>query len=355
MCLGLVLFAGRDIAGGGFRVQSGMASSDQAQALWYVAPGKAEIRAEPLPAPAAGEVRLTAVASAVSRGTERLIFSGRVPESEYERMRAPFMSGAFPFPVKYGYAMVARIEQGRAAMKGRLCFSLYPHQTEFNLPEQNIVLLPQSLPPARAVLGANMETALNAVWDSGAGPADRIAVVGGGTVGALCAWLCGRMPGAQVTLIDIDPRRARLAEALGVVFAEPGGAPDNCDVVLHASASAAGLATALALAGNEAAVVELSWYGEGDVAAPLGAAFHSRRLRLLSSQVGQVAPSRRPRWTHRRRLGAALELLADPVLDALLAPAIEFHDLPRQLPAVFAPDSGVLCQLIRYPAAGAAS
>src|SRR5690348_18441989 len=119
-----------------------MASSDQAQALWYVAPGKAEIRAETLEPPGAGAVRLTAVASALSRGTERLIFSGRVPESEFERMRAPFMGGAFPFPVKYGYAMVGRIEDGPPALKGRLAFALYPHQTVFNLAAEKIVPLP---------------------------------------------------------------------------------------------------------------------------------------------------------------------------------------------------------------------
>jgi threonine dehydrogenase-like Zn-dependent dehydrogenase len=347
MCLRLVLFAGRDIAGGGFRVQSGMASSDQAQALWYVAPGKAEIRAEPLPAPAAGEVRLTAVASAVSRGTERLIFSGRVPESEYERMRAPFMSGAFPFPVKYGYAMVARIEQGRAAMKGRLCFSLYPHQTEFNLPEQNIVLLPQSLPPERAVLGANMETALNAVWDAGIGPADRVAIVGAGVLGLLVARLCAAMK-AEVTVVDTNPQRAEVAGKLGAAFATPEKASENCDLVVHTSASAAGLATALRLAGDEATVLELSWYGNDDVSVPLGGVFHSRRLKLISSQVGKVSPSRRPRWDYQRRLTAALNLLNDPALDALIAPPVAFKDLPARLPDILNPTSGVLCQLIRY-------
>ncbi len=195
-----------------------------------------------------------------------------------------------------------------------------------------------------------METALNAMWDAAAGPADRIAIVGAGTVGSLCAFIAGRLPGAEVTLIDIEPSRAAIAAALGVRFAAPAQAPGDCDVVIHASASAAGLATALRLAGEEASVVELSWYGSGEVAVPLGAAFHSRRLRLVSSQVGQVAPSRRPRWSHRRRLAAALALLADPALDVLLAPAVEFHDLPARLPAIFAAGD-VLCQLIRYPAA----
>jgi threonine dehydrogenase-like Zn-dependent dehydrogenase len=320
-----------------------------AQALWYVGPGKAEIRAEPVAPPAKGEVRLRATFSALSRGTERLVFAGRVPESEFERMRAPFMSGAFPFPVKYGYAMVARIEQGPAELTGRLAFVLYPHQTEFNLPVENIVPLPEGLPPERAVLGANMETALNAVWDGAPGPADRIAVVGAGVLGLLVARLCAQMPRAQVTVVDIDPGRAGIAEKLGAGFCLPDKAPENCDLVVHSSASAAGLATALRLAGDEATVLELSWYGSDAVNVPLGGVFHSRRLKLISSQVGKIAPSHRPRWDYRRRLTAALDLLKDDALDALIAPPIAFADLPAKLPAILTPTSGVLCQLIRYP------
>ena len=203
------------------KIRSGpIVTVDQAQALWYVAPGKAEIRAEPLPAPAPGGVRLTAVASALSRGTERLVFAGRVPESEYERMSAPFMGGAFPFPVKYGYAMVARVEEGPAALQGRLAFALFPHQTAFNLGCENIVPLPDGLPPQRAVLGANMETALNALWDGAAGPADRIAVVGAGVLGRLVARLAAAMR-AEVTVIDTNPARAAVAAKLGAAFAAP--------------------------------------------------------------------------------------------------------------------------------------
>jgi len=323
--------------------------SEQAQALWYVGPGKAEIRAEILAEPAEGAVRVRAVASALSRGTERLVFSGSVPESEYERMRAPFMSGAFPFPVKYGYAMVGRVEDGPATLKGRLCFALYPHQTAFNLPAENIVPLPDGLPPERAVLAANMETALNALWDGQPGPADRIAVVGAGVLGLLVARLCARLPGAQVTVVDVNPERASVAKAFGAAFAAPADAPKGCDIVFHTSANAAGLATALGLAGDEATVVELSWYGANDVTVPLGGIFHSGRLRLISSQVGKVAPSHRPRWDYRRRLSAALSLLNDPALDALIAPPIAFADLPARLPEILNPPSGPLCQLIRYP------
>jgi hypothetical protein len=324
-------------------------TDEVAEALWYSGPGQAEIRQEKLEPPGAGEVRVRALFGAVSRGTEALVLAGRVPASEFERMRAPFMAGDFPFPVKYGYATVGRVEGGAEALRGRTVFTLHPHQTLFNLPADAAVVLPENLPPQRAVLAANMETALNAVWDAAPGPADRIAVVGAGVVGALVGYLCGRLPGAEVTLVDVNPARAELARALGVSFARPEAAKGDCDLVVHASGNPAGLGTALALAGEEATVLEMSWYGDAPVTAMLGGAFHSRRLRLISSQVGMIAPSHRPRWTHGRRLAAALALLADPRLDALLAPAVAFAALPRRLPDILAAGSGILCQPVTYP------
>lgn len=325
------------------------------EALWYVGAGRAEIRTEPLAEPGPGEIRVRALYSAVSRGTERLVLAGRVPPSEFERMRAPFMAGSFPFPVKYGYATVGRVESGPPGLQGRLVFALHPHQSAFNIPAEAVVPIPDRVPPSRAVLAANMETALNAVWDARPAAADRVAVVGAGVVGSLVAWLCGQLPGTEVTLVDIVPSRGELARALGVSFALPNAAPGECDLVVHASATAAGLAVALGLAGEEATVLEMSWYGADEVSVPLGGAFHSRRLKLLSSQVGRIAPSHRPRWTFGRRLAAALDLLADKRLDALLAPAIDFHELPARLPDILAPRGGVLCQVVTYPAAETAA
>jgi threonine dehydrogenase-like Zn-dependent dehydrogenase len=319
-----------------------------ARALWHVAPGRSEIREEPVGEPRPGELRLRTLHSGISRGSEALVFSGRVPPDEYQRMKAPFMGGAFPFPVKYGYANVSRVEAGDAALVGRPVFSLYPHQAVFVLPASAVVALPAKVPPERAVLAANMETALNAVWDAQPGPADRIAIIGAGVVGCLIAWLCGRIPGSQVTLCDIDLSRAGIAKALGVGFATPAEAPHDCDLVFHASGTPQGLSAAISLAGNEASVIELSWYGAGDVPVSLGGAFHSRRLKLISSQVGQVASSHRPRWTHRRRLEAAISLLSDPALDVLIAPAIHFEDLPERLPDVLRAGSGILCQRVDY-------
>src|SRR3984893_4720085 len=187
----------------------------QGKALWYVGPGRAELREETVAAPASGaveeraappasgEVRVRALFGAVSRGTERLVYSGRVPASEYERMRAPLMGGAFPFPVKYGYATVGRVEAGATQLQRRVVFSLHPHQNLFTVPVEAAIPVPDDVPPMRAVLAANMETALNATWDGAPGPADRIGVVGGGLVGLLVAYLCARLPGARVTVVDV--------------------------------------------------------------------------------------------------------------------------------------------------------
>ncbi|MBS0526221.1 MAG: zinc-binding alcohol dehydrogenase [Proteobacteria bacterium] len=314
-----------------------------AQALWYVGPGQARIEDEMLGPLAAGAVRIRARHGAVSRGTESLVAAGRVPPSEYQRMRAPFMAGDFPFPVKYGYATVGTLENGQTV------FALHPHQTVFDVPAEMAVPVPANVPASRAVLGANMETALNAVWDAGGEVFGKIAVVGAGVVGTLTGFLCRMLAAAEVTLVDINPARARVAEGLGLRFALPDRAPAECDLVFHASTSSAGLATALGLARDEATIIELSWYGTTPVSVPLGGAFHSRRLKLVASQVGMVAPSHRRQWTHRRRLEKALSLLADRRLDVLLEPAVRFADLPVRLPTILSSTSSTLCQVIDYP------
>ena len=320
------------------------------RALWYMGDGRVELREGAALDAAGDDARVRTLFSGVSRGTERLVLGGQVPESERRRMRAPRQEGEFPGPVKYGYAAVGRVEEGPRELLGRLVFCLHPHEDVFSAPASALHPLPEGLPPRRATLAANMETSLNALWDSGAGACDRIVVVGGGVVGLLAASLSARLPGSEVTVVDVEEDRREIAERLGAAFATPADAPRDADVVLHTSASAAGLATALACAGEEAAVVEMSWHGSSDVAVPLGRAFHARRLRLLSSQVGQVSPSRRPRWSHRRRLAAALELLAsDDRLDALIDVEIPFEEAPALLPDRLAPGANGLGVVIAYP------
>lgn len=331
-------------------------SIDHTSAFWTVAPGTGELRTEALPALHAGEVRVRALYSGISRGTESLVFRGEVPASEYRRMRAPFQQGDFPGPVKYGYISVGIVEDGlgeqAAALRGRTVFCLHPHQQRYVVPADAVVPLPDGLPAARAVLAANMETAINAVWDAAPSVGDRIAVIGAGVVGTLVAWLCARIPGSQVELIDIDPGRAAPAAALGLALCAPD-TPEcsrECDLVIHASGSAAGLRSALAMAGFEATVIEMSWFGQQAVALPLGEAFHAKRLTLRSSQVGHLPPARLPRWTYRRRMELALSLLVDDRLDVLISGESDFADLPDLMPALAANGAGVLCHRIRYAA-----
>ncbi|WP_376690655.1 zinc-dependent alcohol dehydrogenase [Wenzhouxiangella sp. EGI_FJ10409] len=322
--------------------------TETARAFWTVDPGRGEILSETLPVLADGCVRVRTLHSGVSRGTEALVFNGRVPASEYRRMRAPFQQGDFPAPVKYGYCAVGLVEEGPDRLLGREVFCLHPHQDRFVVPAEAVMPLPEGLPATRAVLAANMETALNGAWDARIGPGDRLAVVGGGVVGCLVAWLAGRIPGTEVTLIDLQPDRSKVAEALGVGFAMPEAARGDCDLVVHASGSESGLATALGLAGNQARVVEMSWYGDDHPAVPLGEAFHSRRLSLVASQVGQLPPDRQPRWDHRRRLETALALLTDPALDCLVSGSSAFESLPDDLPRLLTRSGEVLCHRIDY-------
>jgi len=319
-----------------------------ARALWYTGRGDCGLMSVAGTEPRPGEVRVQTLFSGVSRGTEGLVFRGEVPMSEWQRMRAPHQEGDFPYPVKYGYANVGRVLEGEPALAGRIVFSLFPHQDVFTLPSAACVPVPEGVPPERAVLAANMETALNALWDGKPSPGDHICVVGGGVVGLLTAYVAGGLPGSRVTVVDTNPGRAALAEALGVAFALPGEAPRDQDLVFHTSATSAGLATALACAGDGTAVVEMSWYGSAYVEAPLGADFHCRRLKLISSQVGTIPAERQARWSYRRRLETALDLLRDPALDRLISHRIAFDDLPKRLPEVLNKASDVLAAVVRY-------
>jgi threonine dehydrogenase-like Zn-dependent dehydrogenase len=305
-----------------------------ARAFRVEAPGRAGIVEVPLPDPGPDDVVVRALHSAVSRGTETLVYRGEVPASQHERMRAPFQTGDFPGPVVYGYLSVGVVESGPGA--GRTVFCLYPHQDRFVVPADAVVEVPAGVPAARAVLAGTVETAVNALWDAAPRVGDRVAVVGAGMVGASVAGLLASFPGVRVELVDVDASRRAVAEALGVGFATPEDAAGECDLVLHASASEAGLARSLELLGDEGEVVELSWYGERAPRVPLGEAFHSRRLTVRASQVGRVAPARRARRSTTDRLALALRLLADPRFDALVSDSCAFDELPEVMAALAA-------------------
>jgi hypothetical protein len=321
--------------------------SGDARAFWLASPGRGEIRPERVPAPARDEVQIRTLHTGVSRGTETLVFTGRVPASQWPHMRAPFQEGDFPAPVKYGYLNVGVVERGPDDLVGRTVFSLYPHQTRFNVPAGAVTVVPGDVPAHRAVLAGTVETAVNALWDAAPLIGDRIAIVGAGMVGAAVAAIAATIPGVRVQLVDIDASRARLAGTLGVEFALPEAALGDCDIVVHASATSAGLTRSLELLAAEGTVVELSWYGDKQVSVPLGEFFHSRRLTVRSSQVGGIAPGRRR--TYGERLALALVLLANPAFEALVTGRSRFDELPEVMPRLAAGSLPALCHVIDYP------
>lgn len=323
-----------------------------ARAFWLLRPGEGEIQPVEIRGPAAGEVLVRTLYSGVSRGTETLVFSGRVPPSQYDVMRAPFQEGEFVGPLKYGYLSVGVVEDGPSELVGRKVFCLYPHQTHYVVPVSAVTPVPDTVPPARAILAGTMETAVNALWDAGPLVGDRIAVVGAGMVGCCVAGVLAGFPGARVQLVDIDPGRAAVAAGIGVEFRTPEEAAGDCDLVVHASANPAGLARSLELLAPEGTVLELSWYGDRSVAVPLGEAFHSRRLTIRSSQVGTVSPAQQGRRGYAERLALALDLLRDPAFDALITGEHRFEDLPEVLPRLASGELSALCLRIVYDRPG---
>jgi threonine dehydrogenase-like Zn-dependent dehydrogenase len=325
----------------------------RARAFWTVAPGRGELREETLAAgkedvddrakpghDVGNDLLVRALASGVSRGTEALVFAGRVPVSQRQAMRAPLMGGEFPFPVKYGYSTVGRTQSGARV------FALHPHQDVFLAPPAMCIPVPDFVPTRRAVLAANTETALNLLWDARPIAGERILLIGAGVVGLLAASLLARYPAVRVTVVDIDPAREPLVRQFGCDFATPAAAPREQELIVHTSAAEAGLQLAFDCAAFEARIVEASWYGDNVPRVPLGEAFHARRLRLISSQVGAIARPMRFRRTHAERLATALELLVDHRYDSLLEGPTRFEDMPEAMPRILAP--GGLCHVITY-------
>lgn len=317
------------------------------RSLWIETAHRCAIREQSLDPVQSDQVLVRTLYSGISRGTESLVLAGKVPPSEFERMRGPHMEGTFSFPVKYGYSAVGTIEAGPDDLIGKRAFCLHPHQDRFVTDKHMIALLPETLPPERGILAANMETALNIVWDAVIQPGDRVAVFGAGVVGTLIANLSSRIAGTNTVLVDTNADRRMHAQAMGIAFTEAGTLKGEFDVLINASAAGAALSEAIEHAGTEARIIEASWYGDKSISIPLGGAFHSKRLQLISSQVGAVPPSRRARWSFGRRMAKALELLEDARLNYLISGETDFADLADEYPRILSSQT-TLCHRIRY-------
>ena len=320
----------------------------EAQAYWVTESGHGELRPEAIPTPGPQEALVRTLYSGVSRGTERVVHEGRVPERVADLMHAPHQEGDFPGPVKYGYLSVGVVEQGPDAWIGKTVFSLHPHQDFYVVPTNQLTAIPEDVPARRAVLTGIVEVAINALWEAGPRLGDRVAVVGGGLVGGVLATILRKYPLGRLQLVDADADKRNLAEKLNINFALPDEAENDCDIVFHCSASNEGLKLSLQLAGDDSDVIELSWFADKEVTLPLGEDFHARRLTIRSSQVGAVALPRRHRRTNAQRLQLAAATLKDPVFDTFLSSECQFQNLPTSLVKLFERPGG-FCHVVAYP------
>lgn len=321
-----------------------------ATAWWAIGPGRGEFRSVSVSAPGPDDASVRTLWTGISRGTEALVARGEVPASEHARMRAPFQDGEFPFPVKYGYLNVGVVEEGPAGLCGRTVFTLFPHQSHFVIPATALTPVPDGVPARRAVLAGAVETAVNVLWDAAPAVGDRIVIVGAGMIGCALARLAQGIPGVEVTVVDVDPAKGQVVEALGATFAGAAEPMVAADVVIEASGSGSGLQYALRAAPTDGEVVVASWYGSRSVPLSLGADFHSRRLTIRSSQVGVVAAGRRSRRSTGDRLALALNLLQDPAFDLLLGATSSWRRLPEIGSALADGTAGGLCEIIDWSA-----
>ncbi|MFJ4226616.1 zinc-binding alcohol dehydrogenase [Paenarthrobacter nicotinovorans] len=320
----------------------------QATAYWVTKSGDGELRPEAIENPKEEEALVRTLYSGVSRGTERVVHEGRVPQRVADLMQAPHQEGEFPGPVKYGYLSVGVVEQGPEEWLGKTIFSLHPHQDFYVVPTSQLTPIPADVPARRAVLTGIVEVAINAIWEAGPRLGDRVAVVGGGLVGGVLATLLRKYPLGRLQLVDADPEKRSLADKLGIEFAEPDNADNDNDIVFHCSASNDGLKLSLQLAGDDSDVIELSWFADKEVTLPLGEDFHARRLNIRSSQVGAVALPRRHRRTNAQRLQEAAAQLKDPLFDTFLTSECQFQNLPATLARLLERPGG-FCHVVAYP------
>lgn len=299
----------------------------------------------------ADELRIRATASAVSKGTETLVHNGEVPPRIADVMRAPKQLGDFSFPVSYGYLTVGVVDQGPNEWIGTRVFGLLPHHSHHVVRPDEVYPIPNDISDHRALLAGAVETGLNIVWEQPPRFGDRVTIIGAGMIGAATALLAVKLPLERLEVLEMHQSRRDLISSWGITALAPEDASDDCDVVIHVSGHEAGLTRGLEIAGDDATIVEASWYGQQVPAVPLGGDFHARRLRIIASQVGQVAAGHRPRRTTRQRMQTALDALNDERFDDLVTGVSPWHQLPQLMDAMTTPGQlakTTLCQVFDY-------
>ena len=292
--------------------------------LYFTAPGQVSVVQTPLDPPAPGEVQVRTLFSAISPGTETMIYRGRFPKDLEVDANLPALSGRFTYPFCYGYASVGQVVASGEAVNpnwdGRPVFAFQPHASYFNADIRQLLAIPADLAPEEAIFLANMETAVNLIMDGQPLIGERALVCGQGIVGLLTTALLARYPLACLVSLEHYDLRRRASESLGVQACLDPGAPDflkqiedylpdGADLSYELSGTSEALDQIIALTGFSGRVMIGSWYGDQRTSLNLGGAFHRKRLRLVSSQVSTIAPQFSGRWSKARRFEVAWEMI----------------------------------------------
>lgn len=324
----------------------------QSKSLWFKNQFHAVMETEMLPVLPPNKKKnsclIKTLFTAISPGTEYLVYSGGVPKKLYVEMRCPYMGGDFSFPIKYGYSLVGQVLDGPTSLKGKLIHTLHPHQDYARISAEDVYVIPDGISPQRATLASNMETALNAIWDSGVNIGDKVLIVGFGIIGSLIARILSFIPQVEVDVLDVQPAKITLIEQLGFsIYKEEK--EKKYDLAFHTSGSGPGLQTSINNVGLEGKIIETSWYGDKEVNLCLGETFHSQRKLIISSQVSHLPACKSARWDYKRRKEVVFQLLLHPEFDAHITHTIAFHNLPKLFQSLKKNRCQELSYLVYYP------
>ncbi|MDZ5812462.1 zinc-binding alcohol dehydrogenase [Halorubrum sp. AD140] len=316
-------------------------------ALYFTAPETVELRETSVGPPDADELLVETRASAISAGTELLVYRDQTPTDLPADETLDALDGDLSYPVRYGYAAVGVVREVGAAVDpawvGRSVFAFVPHQTRFRATPESVVALPPGTAPATGALLPSVETATNLVLDAAPRLGERVVVFGAGVIGLCVTRLLAAFPLDSLVVVDPIERRRRLAAALGadqtttpaaLAYDDAGGddagsAVDGADLAVELSGQPSALDDAIRVVGYDARVVVGSWYGTKRAPLDLGGRFHRDRIDVVSSQVSTISPELRGRWDRDRRMDAALDRLDRIPADELITHRIPFERAPE--------------------------
>lgn len=304
------------------------------QSLWFTGVRQQEIRSEPLPTPGPGQLGVTTLLSAISAGTELLLYRGQMPAEMSADASIEALSGTLAFPLKYGYSAVGLVtslgDRVDAAWLGQRVFAFNPHETGFVISAENAISISEHIESDAAVLLPNMETALSFAMDGAPIIGERVLVLGQGIVGLLTTHLLAQMPLASLTAVDKLAIRRNIALEIGATQTFGIDQPlesDSYDLVYELSGNPAALNTAIDAVAFGGRIVVGSWYGTKRASLDLGGAFHRKHVQIISSQVSTLAPRWQGRWTKARRMQTALQLLPGVNLNLLITQRTPFDSV----------------------------